>query len=162
MSFLNRYTLSGAFAAALALTPGILHEVEGTRYEVYTDVAGIPTVCEGITGSDVVPGKTYTRKECDQLLFKHIDVAKRAVDSSVRVTIPDTMRASLYSFAFNVGASGFKNSTLLKKLNRGDLRGACQEMFRWEYSTVNGKKKWVKGLHNRRVTEYGWCTKDLK
>lgn len=162
MSFLNRYTVGGAFAAALSLTPALLHEVEGTRYDVYQDIAGVPTVCEGITGSDVIPGKTYTRAECDKLLYKHIDVAKRAVDGAVKVKIPDTMRASLYSFTFNIGAHGFKNSTVLRRINAGDLRGGCDAMFMWEKVTIKGKKQWSKGLHNRRLKEHSWCVKDLK
>lgn len=57
-----------AFGAALSLTSPLLEEIEGIRYRPYKDIAGIWTVCAGITGSDVVLGKTYTQRECDALL----------------------------------------------------------------------------------------------
>ena len=60
------------FAAAVAIAVAFLPEVEDTKYNVYMDIAGVPTVCEGITGPDVIKGKTYTRSECDALLTKHI------------------------------------------------------------------------------------------
>ena len=44
------------FAAATAIAVAFLPKVEDTKYEVYTDIAGVPTVCEGITGPDVIKG----------------------------------------------------------------------------------------------------------
>ena len=84
------------FAAAVAIAVAFLPEVEDTKYNVYMDIAGVPTVCEGITGPDVIKGKTYTRSECDALLTKHIQVAKRTVDSKIKVDVPDTaLRSTL-------------------------------------------------------------------
>lgn len=155
---------AGAFGVALALTSPLLEEVEGIRYKPYKDIAGIWTVCHGITGKDVVLGKTYTRKECDALLAKHIDIAKREVDKRVQVEIPDSMRAAMYSFTFNAGTGAFRKSTMLKKINNGDLWGACGELWNWTYYTnpkTNRKEK-SKGLQNRRAVEYKYCVKELK
>lgn len=159
-----KYAAGAAFTAAMAMTPKILSDVEGTVYTPYMDIAGIPTVCEGITGPDVIPGKTYTRAECDSLLYKHIDVARRAVDDAVKVDIPDSMRASFYSFTYNIGASGFRSSTVLRLTNQGNLRQACDAMFMWEKvrNPKTGKLEWSKGLHNRRLTEHSYCVKELK
>jgi lysozyme len=164
MGIINRYTAGTAFAAALALTPKLLGDVEGTSYSPYIDIAGVPTVCEGITGPDVVMGKKYSRQECDNLLYKHIAVAKKAVDDSVKVKIPDTMRASLYSFTYNVGGGAFRSSTMLKLINKGQLLKACDQLFVWEKFTDPKTKKKVhsKGLHNRRLVEFSYCVKDLK
>lgn len=159
-----RYIAGIAFAAATALTPKLLSDVEGTMYTPYLDVAGVLTVCEGVTGPSVVAGKTYSRAECDKLVVEHIQIAKRAVDAGVKVQIPDTMRASLYSFTYNVGNTAFLRSTMLKLINKGQLHQACNELFKWEVYTDPKTRKKVKskGLHNRRVIEYGYCTKDLK
>ncbi|AKJ74053.1 putative endolysin [Salmonella phage 36] len=46
----------------------LIEEIEGVRYKPYKDIAGIWTVCHGITGKDVILGKEYTRRECDALL----------------------------------------------------------------------------------------------
>lgn len=156
--------VAATFGAALALTSPLLEEVEGIRYKPYRDIAGIWTVCHGITGKDVIIGKTYTRRECDALLAKHIDIAKREVDKQVKTEIPDTMRAALYSFTFNAGTGAFRKSTLLKKVNRGELWSACDELWNWTYyyNPKTGRKEKSRGLKNRRAVEYKYCTKELK
>ena len=155
--------VAATFGAALALTSPLLEEVEGIRYKPYRDIAGIWTVCHGITGKDVIIGKTYTRRECDALLAKHIDIAKREVDKQVKTEIPDTMRAALYSFTFNAGTGAFRKSTLLKKVNRGELWSACDELWNWTYyyNPKTGRKEKSRGLKNRRAVEYKYCTKEL-
>ena len=112
--------IAGAVSAALAITSPLLEEIEGIRFKPYKDIAGIWTVCAGITGPDVVLGKTYTQKECDQLLQKHIKHAATAVDKAVKVEIPASMRASMYSFTFNAGVGAFQKSTMLKLINFGN------------------------------------------
>ncbi|WP_207264313.1 lysozyme [Desulfovibrio sp. Huiquan2017] len=57
---------------------------------------------------------------------------------------------ALTHFVFNVGESGFKTSTLLKKLNSGNYEGVPDEMRRWNKGTVNGEKVVIDGLKKRR------------
>ncbi|HCU2396730.1 TPA: lysozyme [Morganella morganii] len=140
---------AGAIAGALVLIPAL----EGIRYEPYQDVAGVWTVCAGITGSDVIQGKKYTQKECDDLLVKHMQPAIRAVDTLVKVPLNDYQKVSLYSLTYNIGVNAFKKSTLLKKLNAGDQVGACNELRRWIYA---GGVKW-NGLVTRREIERELC-----
>lgn len=127
--------------------------VEGRAYEPYKDVAGVWTVCDGHTGTDIIKGKTYTDRECDRLLWNDLKPVKQAVDSMVKVPLGEYPRAALYSFTYNVGTSAFSKSTLLKKLNKGDQAGACEELRRWVYA---GGMKW-KGLMNRRDMERSLC-----
>lgn len=161
---MKKQIISGAVGAAMMLTIPLVEKIEGVEYKVYYDIAGIPTVCAGITGSDVVIGKTYTKRECDALLVKHIDFARAEVDKRVKVQIPDTMRAAMYSFTFNAGVGAFRNSTMLKLINRGELRAACDQLFKWTYFTnpKTGKKEKSKGLQNRRAFEFEYCIKELK
>lgn len=132
--------------------------VEGRRYEAYKDVAGVWTVCDGHTGRDIVIGKTYTDGECDALLRKDLQPAKRTVDRLVKAPLGEYQRAALYSFVYNVGSDAFSKSTLLRKLNKGDQAGACDEMRRWVYA---GGMKW-KGLQNRREMERSMCLAEGK
>lgn len=159
----NQRVTAVAFGVALALVSPLLEKIEGVRYKPYKDIAGVWTVCAGITGPDVIPGKTYTQRECDALLAKHIKIAKDEVDKRVKVDIPDTMRAALYSFTYNVGTGAFRKSTMLKKINNGDLRGGCAELWKWtKYrDSKTGKLKESRGLKNRRAVEYEYCTKEL-
>ena len=68
------------------------------------------------------------------------------------------MRAAITSFTYNVGAEAFKRSTMLKKINKGDLWDACQELDRWAYVG----RMWVRGLANRRAKEKELCVAEIK
>ncbi|GAA5259091.1 TPA: lysozyme [Proteus mirabilis] len=142
-------TTAGATAIALV----VIAHFEGVRYEPYRDVAGVLTVCYGHTGKDIIQGKRYTQQECDELLQKDFIRTQQQVDILVKVPVDDKTKASLYSFAFNVGTTAFARSTLLKKLNAGDRAGACEEMKRWIYA---GGKVW-RGLVSRREAESALC-----
>ncbi len=152
-SSLRNKLIGAASAGAIAIGGVLITNQEGVEYTPYLDPVGIPTVCAGVTGSDVVMGKTYTKAECDNLLYKHMLPAVKAVDNSVKVPLNDYQKASLYSFTYNVGVSAFKSSTLLKKLNQGDIPGACDQLRRWTYA---GGKQW-KGLITRREVERQLC-----
>ncbi|EIF8589665.1 lysozyme [Salmonella enterica] len=144
---------AGAVAIAAAMLGG--HDgLEGRRYEPYRDVVGVITVCDGHTGKDIVPGQHYTDAECDALLNQDLAQVAARIDPLIKASIPNSERAALYSFAYNVGAGAFARSTLLKKLNAGDQDGACNELKRWTYA---GGKQW-KGLVTRREIEHEVCT----
>lgn len=143
----------GAVAIATVIVSG-KDGLEGREYLPYRDIVGVLTVCDGHTGSDIIPGKRYTDKECNALTRADMALIARQVDPHIRVKATDTQRAAIYSFAYNVGATATINSTLLKKLNARDYAGACNELKRWVFA---GGKKW-KGLMNRRDVEYEVCT----
>ncbi|TKI01555.1 lysozyme [Martelella alba] len=142
----------GALTIAVALLGGS-DGVEGRVYIPYRDVGGVWTVCDGITGPDVIQGKRYTDKECDVLLAKHLAPVKKEVDADVRVPIGDYMRASLYSVAYNIGITAFRNSSMLRHLNAGDMVRACNDMRAWVY--VNKQRN--RGLINRREIDRTVC-----
>ncbi|QHJ81036.1 MAG: hypothetical protein [Bacteriophage sp.] len=161
---INNRVIAGVFSAALLMAVPLVEKVEDVKHKVYIDIAGVPTVCAGITGKDVIMGKTYSTSECSALLAKHIKIASDYVDSRVKVKMPDTMKAAVYSFTFNVGRSAFGSSTMLKLINQGRYIDACNQLHRWVYAKdpKTGKRVKVKGLVNRRNFEYEYCVKDLK
>lgn len=69
--------------------------------------------------------------------------------------------ASYISFAYNVGDSAFRSSTLLELHNQGRYREACEQMRRWVYVTVAGIKVKLAGLANRRDKEVALCLSGL-
>ena len=148
---------AGAVAIASAMLTGG-DGLEGYVPTPYLDVAGVETVCYGHTGSDIKPGKTYTEKECRFLLDKDLSNVAAQIDPYITRPIPDTTRAALYSFAYNVGPARFKKSTLLTLLNEGYTAGAGDQLRRWVYA---GGKKW-KGLMNRREIERDVCMWGVK
>jgi len=146
--------LGGATALTIAISLlGGPEGVEGQRSTPYRDVGGVWTVCSGITGPDVLPGKYYSDKACDALLIKHLAPVKTAVDNAVTVPLDRYTRAALYSFAYNVGVSAFKRSSLLRHINAGNTRQACDDLRRWVY--VNKKRN--RGLINRREIDRQVC-----
>ncbi|MDJ6848618.1 lysozyme [Salmonella enterica] len=143
-----------AIAAALITGPNGNDGLEGVRYQPYQDVVGVWTVCYGHTGKDIMPGKTYTKAECQALLDKDLNTVARQINPYIKVPLPETTRGALYSFVYNVGAGNFRTSTLLRKINLGDINGACDQLRRWTYA---GGKQW-KGLVTRREIEREVCT----
>ncbi|EJN6716962.1 lysozyme [Vibrio vulnificus] len=144
-------------ASALLISASMVKPLEGIELKPYRDVVGVLTVCYGHTGPDIVEGKTYTMAECEQLLAQDLAVVKQQVDPLIRIAIPEATRAALYSFTYNVGVGAFARSTLLRKLNSGDIALACDELHRWVYA---GGRKW-KGLITRREVEEAVCNLHL-
>lgn len=140
-------------ASAIAIATAMVMPFEGVEYKPYRDVVGVLTVCYGHTGSDIIPDKIYTKAECHQLLEEDLAIVQRGVDPLIKPALPESTKAALYSFTYNVGVGAFSRSTLLKKLNAGQITGACEELRRWVYA---GGKKW-KGLMNRREIEEEVC-----
>lgn len=144
----------GASAITLAaMMLGNADGLEGRRYYAYQDVVGVWTVCDGHTGDDIRRGHRYTDRECDKVLQSDLQKVATTIDPLIKVRIPDATRAALYSFTYNVGSGAFASSTLLKKLNSGDVPGACKELQRWTYA---GGRQW-KGLITRREIEREVC-----
>lgn len=146
-----------ASAAILALSVAAF---EGRELVVYRDIGGVPTVCDGITGRDVIPGKRYTDAECDALLDKHLDAHTLEMLACVRVPLSDREVIAWSHFSYNVGAANFCRSTAAKLLNAGDRIGACNQIPRWAH--VAGKDCRIaankcSGIVRRRAWEQAMC-----
>lgn len=139
-------------AATLSLATIVISNYEGFETKAYLDPIGIPTICYGHTATAKL-GQSKTSEQCEELLEKDTLVAINDVESKVKVGLTIERRAALVSFVYNVGGTKFGNSTLLKKLNAGDARGACAEFSRWVYA--GGVK--LKGLVARRAEERALC-----
>lgn len=129
----------------LALTQGF----EGLRLTAYQDVAGVWTVGYGHTGAHVTPGQTISEIEADALLLADLADAIRCVNQAVTVDISQCQFDALVDFCFNAGRGSFLNSTLLRKLNFGDVAGAAAQFGLW----VHAGGKVVSGLVRRRKAE---------
>ncbi|MBT2946372.1 lysozyme [Vibrio anguillarum] len=155
MSKVNNITRSliAAGAGAIAIAVSMIKPLEGIEYVPYRDVVGVLTVCYGTTGPDVIEGKVYTKEECEYFLQRDLKKIERQILPMIKPELPKPTKAALYSFTYNVGVGAFSRSTLLKKLNAGDITGACSELKRWVYA---GGQKW-KGLITRRQIEDEVC-----
>lgn len=123
-------------------------EFEGLRTKAYKCKAGVWTIGVGHTNG-VNPGDIITEEKAMELFKKDIKVSVHNVNKLVKVKLEQYQFDMLVSFVFNFGAGAFADSTLLKKLNLGDFKGAVAEFPKWKYI----KKVPDKGLLNRRMTE---------
>ena len=145
--------IAASAAAILALAATIVRPWEGSSLPVYKDIVGVPTVCYGHTGPDVVVGQpARTPAECEALLTGDLAVAYGHVRRCI-VGGTNYQLAAVTSLAFNVGPRAVCGSTLQHKANAGDWNGACAEISRWVYA--GGKK--VRGLERRRAAERAMC-----
>lgn len=142
---------------AISMAAAMVMGFEGYELATYKDTGGVITVCYGHTGPELRMGQTYTEAQCYEYLEEDLAVAHAALQRLVKVPIPMHVEAALIDFVYNVGQGQFASSTLLKKLNRGDIVGACNELPRWVYD--NGVK--LNGLVTRRNIEKGVCLGEL-
>lgn len=126
---------------------------EGCKLQPYYCSAGILTVGYGHTGDDVKLGDTITQAQADELLAKDLVRFENAIWNSVRFGLSQHEFDALVSFAFNVGVTAFKGSSLVNYLNRGMKLHAGQEFGRWVHAKVNGQKVVLPGLVARRNAE---------
>lgn len=157
----QKLVISAATAAAIYIAAPIIELVEGVEYRPYMDIAGVPTVCSGVTGPDVVWGKKYSARECRKLLEKHIEIHGKYVQNAVTYPIAPETRAALISFSYNVGGSAMRKSTAVRLINQGRIEEGCKALGMWNKITKNGKKVVVKGLINRRNEEIKLCLKGI-
>lgn len=141
----------------------IIKRFEGFRSKPYLDEAGIPTIGYGTIRYPAGPlvGKKVTMSDfpvtekaasyfLEQYIIKEI---KPVMNKYIKVPININQRRALESLIYNIGASAFSRSTVLKKLNADDFEGSADAFLMWEKVRVNGRKKVSKGLRKRRQEE---------
>ena len=126
----------------------LIKKYEGCRLLAYKCPAGVWTIGYGHTAG-VKSGMAITKADAERLLLQDLKRFEEGIEALVKVPLTSNQFSALVSFAFNCGISALRSSTLLKKLNVGDLNGAAREILRWD--KVN--KKPVEGLTKRRKEE---------
>lgn len=129
---------------------------EGCRLTPYQDVRGVWTDGYGNTHG-VVPGFDITQEKADADLVRNIQWAAACVNAHVEWPITQSEFDALVDFTFNIGGPAFSTSTMLKKINAGDLLGASVEFERWDMAGGH----FVAGLLNRRMAEEAEFRKEL-
>lgn len=130
---------------------GYHDELPDGRCRAYLDTLAKPhvwTIGYGCT-EGIRQGMIWTREEAEAALLKELSRFEAAVTRLVTVELNQNQFDALCSFAYNCGEGALANSTLLKKLNKGDYEGAANELDRWVYA--GGKK--YNGLVRRRAAE---------
>lgn len=148
----GKATAGGLVGAALAAAVTFIGGWEGLRTEAYRDIVGVWTVCYGET-KGVGPGDSYSKAECDAMLAREVKLYEAQLDRCLTADVPAGMKIALVSWTYNVGGGAACSSTLVRKANAGDLKGACNELPRW--NRAGGRV--INGLTNRRASERELC-----
>lgn len=138
--------------SALAHAVSLIKRWEGCRLEAYPDPAtgGDPwTIGWGSTGPGIKKGVRWSQAQADDRLAIDVDRFMKGVRSVLRKPATDAQLGAMTSLAYNIGVGAFKDSTLLRKFNAGDIAGAAAEFPKW--CRANGKV--MQGLVNRRADE---------
>jgi lysozyme len=126
-----------------------LKQFEGLRLEAYEDAGGVLTIGYGHTGEDISPGDRITEYWAKELLLNDLGAVEDEVEE-LGVARNQAQFDALVSFAFNLGISRLKSSTLLKVIrNGGSMRQIKREFMRWVH--CGGQR--LPGLEKRRAWE---------
>lgn len=153
-----------SMAVKIAMVMGSQYESSGKHIgKPYVDKLGRGqplTVCNGVTGPEVVAGRYYTPADCMRIEKRRYLLAEAAAARMLTYwqTYDDFARATFIDFIWNKGEGNFETSTMRVLANRGQLEAACQQNPRWNKGTKNGVLQVLPGLQSRGDANGEICT----
>lgn len=133
----------------------LIKKFEGFSAKPYICPAGVPTIGYGATyytnGTKVTMSDEPISEEwAEQLLSNMVHTYEKGVISLVIPKITQNQFDALVSFAYNVGVTNFRKSTLLRLINKNpDNPEIATQFMKW----VRGGGKVINGLIKRRQIE---------
>ena len=136
----------------------LLKKFEGCKLKAYRCPANVCTIGYGHTSAAGMPqvtdGMTITQERAEEILRVDIVKYEVAVMDLVKVKLTQNQFDVLVDFAYNAGVGNLKSSTMLKKINAGDLDAVPAELMKW----TKGGGKVLTGLVRRRQAAGAWWT----
>lgn len=131
----------------------LIKKFEGCELKAYQDSVGVWTIGYGwthpVNGRKVGKGMVITQETAESLLSEGVKPFASGVSKLVTIPINQNQFDALVSFAYNLGVTSLKSSTLLKMLNAGNKKAAADEFLKW--CCAGGKI--LNGLVKRRTAE---------
>jgi len=153
---LLRNPKKSATAAVMLLATPLVAQYEGLRTKAYLDPIGIATVCYGET-EGIEMGMEFTTTQCEAMLTAKLGSFAIAVDTMVKPEVKPEVLAAFSSLAYNIGIGAFQKSSVLRLVNEGKTKEACDFML--NYNKAGGKV--FPGLVKRRKSERLLCLAGL-
>ena len=163
----NRVSITRVAIASLSISAAAfvgLVANEGYSDTAYPDPTygtKVPTIGFGSTGPDVKIGQRTDPVRAMQRALRDMQKFEGAIKRCVHVPLSQAEYDLYLHLTYNVGDAGFCNSGIVRRLNAGDYRGACDQILRWRYS--NGQdcgapsNRTCRGLWTRRQSEHAQC-----
>lgn len=111
----------------------IIQRFEGLRLKAYLDVVGVWTCGWGSTGPDITPTTIWTREQADARLTRDVLIFSVGVQT-LMTGISDYQLVAMIDFAYNLGLTRLKASTLRRKFLRRDIQGTADEFKKWTHA----------------------------
>ena len=132
----------------------LIKSFEGFSAKPYLCPAGVPTIGYGATyypdGRRVtMADRPVSEADATAMLRSMLASYEAGVSRYVLVPVTQGQFDALVSFAYNLGLSALKGSTLLRLVNARDYAGAAAQFLRW--NRAGGKV--LPGLTRRREAE---------
>jgi|TARA_R110000751_G_scaffold235739_2_gene337124 lysozyme len=126
----------------------LIRKFEGCEFQAYQCSASVWTLGYGHT-RDVSEGDTCTKDEAEQTLISDLEEFEGYVNDLVKTPLEQNQFDALVAWTFNLGPTNLRSSTLLARLNDGDLDDVPHQLRRW--NKAGGKV--LDGLVRRREAE---------
>ena len=139
-------------------TVDLIKRWEGFRPDAYVCPAGKWTIGYGITsgagiGVNPTAGMRVTQEEAERHLKMALERFATQIEPAIMAPINENEFGAFLSLAYNIGPSAFRKSSALRHFNEGNKNKAAESIALWNKATVNGKRKVLQGLVNRRADE---------
>ena len=168
--------LPAALTLSAAGFVGILMH-EGYTDEAVIPVPGdVPTIGHGTTrypdGTPVKIGDTITPTNAAAVALRDVTRFEGALKRCVTVPLAQHEYDAYSQTIYNIGERAFCDSTIVKRLNAGDYRGACDALSAWVCGPATAKTaakpgeqcyskrkpmRVIRGLQVRRQAERALC-----
>lgn len=120
-------------------TLDLITKEEGFRNKAYQDTKGLWTTGVGHLikpDEQQLKTTTLTNQQVEDLLKSDLKWCNDTIAACVKVPLKQNQFDALCSLCFNIGAAHFKDSTVVKKLNQNDFKGAADAFLMWNKPAV--------------------------
>lgn len=160
----TKFRLGAAvLAAGMVIAAPFIGAREGESLTAYKDVAGVWTICGGVTAG-VRPGMRMTQEQCGNLTHSTIGQFMVGVVGLLTVPVSPATLAAHTSLSYNIGIDAYKRSSTLRLTNAGKPREGCEAMKLWRRvgeRDCSQRKSGCYGLWLRRLDEAHLCLSGL-
>jgi len=126
----------------------LIKKFEGCELDAYQCSANVWTIGYGHTRG-ISEGDTCTQAQAEEMLIDDLQEFEGYVNELVDVELTQSQFDALVAWTYNLGPTNLKSSTLLKRLNEGDMADVPHQIRRW--NKAGGKV--LDGLIRRREAE---------
>ncbi len=98
-------------------------------------------------------GAVVSEDDAEALLIYDLRQVAAAIEQAVFTPLTQNQFDALASFVFNIGIENFRHSTVLRRVNQGDLLGAAFALDIWRKADFEGERIVVDALVRRRAAE---------